>query len=410
MQLKNLYRTLIQLARSPFTLIAFGILLGSIAPAHAYDPMPEFVAEFERYIAETVAPEVPGAALAVVADGKLQVLKSYGVRQVGTQLPVTADTVFRLASVSKTIASTAAGVLVQNQQLMWDTNVYGTLENVRFKNASYGKQVTLQDLLAHTSGLIPQAYTDLIENNVPYDEVVQRLKSVDFTCAPKRCYGYQNVVFSLAGDIIKAKTGKRYEDFVEEQLFSPLGMYGASFGIEELERNSNYALPHVQRQGQWKTTKVKQNYYNIAPAAGANASINDMGKWLLAQMGQRPDILSAQTLDQLQAKVVRTSVARSHYGQQPSMVKTWYGLGWRVFDVGAHHNFVHHGGWVQGYRAEMVFNRELNIGMVFLTNAETRLARDVIFEFVNAYEAERQRMQLLPEQMITQKIEPPKNP
>lgn len=410
MHLKDLTRTLIQLARSPINLAAFGLLLGSISPAQAYDTMPEFVAEFERYIAETVAPEVPGAALAVVADGKLQVLKGYGVRQVGTQLPVTADTVFRLASVSKTIASTAAGVLVQNQQLVWDTNVYGTLENVRFKNASYGKQVTLQDLLAHTSGLIPQAYTDLIENNVPYDEVVQRLKGVDFSCAPKRCYGYQNVVFSLAGDIIKAKTGKRYEDFVEEQLFSPLGMYGASFGIEELERNSNYALPHVQRQGQWKTTKVKQNYYNIAPAAGANASINDMGKWLLAQMGQRPDILSAQTLDQLQAKVVRTSVARSHYGQQPSMVKTWYGLGWRVFDVGAHHNFVHHGGWVQGYRAEMVFNRELNIGMVFLTNAETRLARDVIFAFVNAYEAERQRMQLLPEQMITQKIEPPKTP
>jgi beta-lactamase class C len=73
------------------------------------------------------------------------------------------------------------------------------------------------------------------------------------------------------------------------------------------------------------------------------------------------------------------------------MVKTWYGLGWRVFDAGTHHHFVHHGGWVQGYRAEMVFNRELNIGMVFLTNAETRLARDVIFAFVNAYETERQQ-------------------
>jgi beta-lactamase class C len=403
MQLKKFSRPLIQN-------FVFGLFMCSFPPLHARDAMPEFVSEFERYIAATVAPEVPGAALAVVADGKLQVLKGYGVRQVGSQLPVTADTVFRLASVSKTITSTAAGLLVQNQQLMWNTNVYGTLEHVRFKNPSYGNQVTLQDLLAHTSGLIPQAYTNLIEDNVPYAEVVQRLKTVDFSCAPQRCYGYQNVVFSLAGDMIKAKTGKSYEDFVEEQLFSPLGMYGASFGIEELERNANYAQPHVRRQGQWKTTKVNQNYYNIAPAAGANASINDMGKWLLAQMGQRPDVLTAQTLDQLQAKVVRTAVARSHYGQQPSMVKTWYGLGWRVFDVGTHHHFVHHGGWVQGYRAEMVFNRELNIGMVFLTNAETRLARDVIFAFVNAYEAERQKTQLLPEQMITQKIEQPKIP
>lgn len=395
MYLRTLYRRLL-----------FSVALGfaiPISPVSATEAVPGFVAEFERYIAESVAPEVPGAALAIVADGKLQVLKGYGVRQAGSDLPVTADTVFRLASVSKTIASTAAGLLVQNQQLMWDTDVYGTLENVRFKDANYGSQVTLQDLLAHTSGLIPQAYTNLIEDNVPYEEVVQKLKTVDFSCAPKRCYGYQNVVFSLAGDMIQAKTGKSYQDFVREQLFSPLGMYSASFGLEDLQQSGNYALPHVRRQNQWKTATISQNYYNIAPAAGANASINDMGKWLLAQMGQRPDVLSLSTLDQLQAKVVRTSVARSHYGQLPAAVKTWYGLGWRVFDVGAHHNFVHHGGWVQGYRAEMVFNRELNIGMVFLTNAETRLARDVIFKFVNAYEAERQQQLALPEQMITQK-------
>jgi len=382
--------------------ITFGLLAFTTLNASANETVPGFVTEFERYIAESVAPEVPGAALAVVADGKLYVLKGYGVRQAGTDLPVTADTVFRLASVSKTIASTAAGLLVQDQQLKWDTNVYGTLEHVRFKNATYGAQVSLQDLLAHTSGLIPQAYTNLIEDNVPYDQVVQKLKSVDFSCAPKRCYGYQNVVFSLAGDIIQAKTGKTYEAFVQEQLFMPLGMYSASFGLENLQRNTNYALPHVRRQGRWKTARVSQNYYNIAPAAGANASINDMGKWLLAQMGQRPDVLTTETLDQLQAKVVRTTVARSHYGQLPAAVKTWYGLGWRVFDVGTHHNFVHHGGWVQGYRTEMVFNRELNIGMVFLTNAETRLARDVIFKFVNAYEAERQQQLALPEQMITQ--------
>ena len=72
------------------------------------------------------------------------------------------------------------------------------------------------------------------------------------------------------------------------------------------------------------------------------------------------------------------------------MIDTYYGLGWRVFDFGAHKNFVHHGGWVQGYRAEMVFNRDLQIGMVFLTNSETRLARDVILNFVNLYEKHRQ--------------------
>lgn len=363
--------------------------------------MPQFVVEFERYVAENIAPDVPGAALVVIANGKVQVLKGYGTRAVGSTEPVTPDTVFRLASVSKTIASTAAAVMVQNQQLMWDASLYDTVQDVRFKNATYGKQVTLRDLLAHTSGLIPHAYTNLIEDNVPYKDVVQRLKTVDFSCPPKTCYGYQNVVFSLAGDMIQARSGDTYEDFVSKHLFAPLGMENASFGIEALEANANHTLPHVMRQGKWQSVKVNQNYYNIAPAAGANASINDMAKWLMAHMGYRPDVLALPTLDQLQSKLVRTSVARSHYGQQPAMVKTWYGLGWRIFDVGAYQNFVHHGGWVQGFRAEMVFNRELDIGMVFLTNAETRLARNVIFEFVNAYGLERQQEQQLPEQMIT---------
>lgn len=395
---KKFYRRLLL----PLTLGLAGHTLAATA-TYNDDSVPPFVADFEHYIATTVAPEVPGAALAIVADGKLQVLKTYGVREVGTNSPVTVDTVFRLASISKTVASTAAGLLVQNHQLMWDANVYQTLENVRFKDAAYGSQVTLLDLLAHTSGLVPQAYTNLIEDNVPYEDVVQRLRTVDFSCPPRRCYGYQNVVFSLAGDMIEAATGQGYERFVVEQLFAPLGMTNASFGIEDLQRTNNYAKPHIYRKGQWRPTLVTQNYYNIAPAAGANASIRDMSEWLLAHMGHRPDVLTPGLLDQLQSKIVRTSVARSHYGQTPSVVKTWYGLGWRIFDVGTHRNFVHHGGWVKGYRTEMVFNRELDIGMVFLTNSETRLARDVIFQFVNAYENDRQQRQALPEQMITHK-------
>lgn len=346
---------------------------------------PAFVADFEQYIATEIAPNVPGAAIVIVADGKVQIMKGYGVTQSGGSEKVTPNTVFRLASVSKTIASTAAALMVHNHQLEWSTPITDTINYVQFKDPVQGKKVTLQDVLAHTSGLIPQAYTNLIESNVPYQEVVQRLRTVDFSCPPHRCYGYQNVVFSLAGDMIEAKSGKTYEAYVGDHLFAPLGMSSASFGLEALKQNENYARPHVWRKAHWVKTEPMQNYYNIAPAAGANASIKDMTAWLLAHMGYRPEVLTPIMLDQLHTKIVRTAVARSHYGQEPQLVKTWYGLGWRVFDRGPLQNFVHHGGWVQGFRTEMVFNRELNIGMVFLTNAETRLARDVTFKFVDAY-------------------------
>lgn len=351
---------------------------------------PAYITEFEQYIAQTVAPSVPGAALLVVADGKVQVMNGYGVRKAGTHDPVTPDTVFRLASVSKTIASAAAGLLVQENKLLWDSPVSGTLSNLSFKNAAYGQLITVRDILAHTTGLPAHAYTNLIEDQVPYEEAVKRLSTLDFTCPPHRCYGYQNVIFSLIGDIIYAKSGESYEDFVVDKLFRPLGMNSASFGLDALEQSRNYAQPHVWRKGQWKNVKINTNYYNIAPAAGANASIRDMASWMLAQLGQRPDVLPAATLDDMQSKVIKTSVARSHYGVRSNMINTYYGLGWRVFDFGAHKNFVHHGGWVQGYRAEMVFNRDLQIGMVFLTNSETRLARDVILNFVSMYEKHRQ--------------------
>jgi beta-lactamase class C len=400
--------------RRSLQIASFGIAAGFAGISQASNHLPQFVGDFERFIAEQVAPDVPGAAIAVVADGKVQLIRTYGVRQQGQMDPVTEDTVFRLASVSKTFAGTAAALAVQQQQLSWDTPLKETLKHVQLHDPRYAGQITLRDLLSHTTGLIPQAYTNLIEHNVPYERVVGRLKEVQFSCQPRKCHGYQNVVFSLAGDMIQARTGKPYEDFVSENLFRPLGMYSASFGMDGLKSSNNYAMPHVHRRGQWRVTNIRQNYYNLPPAAGVNASINDMAKWLLAHLGQRPDVLPTQSLDQLQAKLVPTRVARSHYGQRPDQVKTWYGLGWRVFDTNRQQNFVHHGGWVEGFRAEMLLNRELGIGMVFLTNAETRLAKDVTFAFVNAYNDELDRQQSLPVQLITQhnksKSEKPSNP
>lgn len=360
--------------------------LARLNPPPQRPSIPSYITEFEQYIAQQLVPSVPGAALLIVANGKVQIMNGYGVRSINSTEAVTPETVFRLASVSKTFASAAAGVLVGQRQLLWESPILSTLSQLSFKNPDYGQKITVRDILAHTSGLIPQAYTNLIENHVPYEDVVKRLSEVDFVCPPTQCYGYQNVVFSLIGDVIHATTGQTYEDFVSTNLFTPLGMTNATFGLTAFEASPNHALPHIWRRGQWITTKVDPNYYSLAPAAGVNASIQDMAQWLLAQLGQRPDVLSLTTLDDLQAKVVKTSVARSHYGLRSNMISTYYGLGWRVFDFGAHKNFVHHGGWVQGYRTEMVFNRELQIGMVFLTNAETKLARDVTFKFVNLYE------------------------
>lgn len=338
--------------------------------------------DFESYVGERVAPEVPGAAIAVVADGRIQMIRTHGVRKVGSPDPITPETVFRLASVSKTFASAAAGLLVQADELSWDIPIKSHLGHVSFKNMAYGQQITVRHLLSHTTGLVPHAYTNLVEDNVPYADIIERLDRVDFIGPPGTVYSYQNVAFGLVGDLIRLRSGTPYEVFVVERLFRPLRMGNASFGLEAYEAHENRATPHIWQRNRWVPADAKTPYYGLGPSAGANASIRDMARWLLAQLGTREDVLPDRLLDALHTKVVATTPAQAHYGRREMLRGVYYGLGWRVFDFGPYESFVHHGGWIKGNRAEVVFNRNLQIGMALLTNCESRHATGVVFKFL----------------------------
>ncbi len=348
-------------------------------------PRENFVNEFENFVATKIAPNVPGLALAIIADGKVKVLQGYGKKRIGGHDLVNANTVFRLASVSKTIASTAAAVLVRDGKINWDTTINSLIPEVRFSNPRYGDKITVRDIMSQATGLPTHTYTHLIEDNIPYADAVNRLRHVNFVCPPGKCYAYQNVTFSLISNITLKKTGTVFEKYVNEKIFKPLGMSSASFGLAGLQATNNFAQPHIMNRSRWMTTSIDENYYHIYPAAGANASITDMSRWVLAQMGHNPDVLSSDLLNQLHKKVTRNTAAQSHYGANIGATDTHYGLGWRIFDYRGDKNFVHHGGWVKGFRSEVVFNQELQIGMVLLTNSETKLARNIIFKFLDAY-------------------------
>lgn len=367
--------------------------ISSVAVKNSLLPMSNqregFIIDFKNYVETKIVPRVPGLAVAIIADGKVKVLQAYGVKKIGGNDPIDTDTAFRLASVSKTIAGTAAGVLVNDGLINWDTPVTSVLPNVEFSNPRYGNQLTLRNIMSQSTGLPTHSGDNYIEEGLPYDEVVQKLKAINFVCPPGKCYAYQNVTLSLLGSIIYKKTGKTYEQYVKEKLFAPLGMRSASIGLEGLLATKNYALPHeVSSRGQWYTKEITQNYYRLNPAAGGNASITDMAHWVLAQMGHNPDVLSPATLQAIHAKVTKNTAAQSHYGAREGVTDTHYGMGWRTFDYRGDKNFLHHGGYVFGSRSEMVFNPELQIGMVILSNCN-KLPGQIIFEFLDAYEDEK---------------------
>ncbi len=345
----------------------------------------EFVAKLENEILAPVVSETPGAAVVVVIDGKIALQKTWGVRAVGDRAPVTPHTLFRLASVSKTFASAAGALLVRDRLVDWETPVLNKVDGVRFKRPDYGERINLRHVLSQSTGLMPHAYTNLIEDDMPYERIKQRLERVDFICEPGDCYGYQNVVFSLVGDIVESTAEVDYPTFVSEKIFRPLDMHRASFGLDAFVNDMNAASPHVWTGTRWSATRTTPHYYRVPPAAGVNASIDDMKSWLLAQLGQKPDVLPPELLDEMHSGVIPTSRQQAHYRFRRGLGNVYYGLGWRVFDYGRDSGFVHHGGYVRGMRSEMVFNRDLQMGLVFLTNSEPGRLGDIVFDFLDFY-------------------------
>lgn len=351
------------------------------------DKETRFVRDFERFVRNRISKNVPGMALAIVVNGEVVLLKGYGVKNIRKKDAITENTVFRIASVSKTFASAAIAVLVQKNILAWDSRVIPYLNDVSFKNKAYAQQLRIEHLLSHSSGLTPHAYTNLLNQNVSYEDIKSLIEKVDFICRPGSCYSYQNVIYSLLGDIVDFASVDGYEAYVANNLFVPLQMHNASFGWESFIKSDNAATPHVPRRGKWSPVRVKPNYYEVAPAAGVNASITDMSKWLLAQLGARPDVLSRSVLDAMHSKHIKTTKHQAHYGQWEGLNSAHYGLGWRVFDYRNVQGFAHHGGWVKGFRSEIVLNKALNLGMVLLVNAERSNVNKAVPKFLDlAYE------------------------
>jgi beta-lactamase class C len=157
---------------------------------------------------------------------------------------------------------------------------------------------------------------------------------------------------------------------MEEKIFGPLDMKTASVGYEPFINNPNHAKPHVLiKKRTWKTIRVKPNYYRIAPAAGVNASALDMGKWLMAQLGSRPDVINPEVIDALTRPRVKTRREKYRRHWKEMLTDAHYGLGWRIYQLGEN-QLAYHSGWVSGYRADIAWSEQYDLGFAILLNEE----------------------------------------
>ena len=371
--------------RLPTLLLAAALALACTAgatPVLAAGKAPDFSAdarEIER-LAEGVVQQsrIPGMAMAIVQDGKVLSARGYGVVDSRNPQPVGPDTVFRIASLSKAFAGTLSAILVSEGAMSWDSPVSNQLPAFALRDLQGAQRLTVREILSHRVGLGYNTYDRDLEADQPYPVLAEKLSQAPMTCSPGDCYAYQNIAFSLVGDLVFATTGDFYSHQVEKRLFHPLGMYGATYGRDGLEASPSWARPHVRSGGKWLAVRPKETYYRIPPAAGVNASINDMAQWLIAQMGHRPDVLSPEVLNEIQTPQVSTPGEIRGGGWRRERLKSaYYGLGWRIYDY-AGHTLVFHGGAVQGYRAVAAFLPDRDIGVVILWNSESAMPNGLL--------------------------------
>jgi beta-lactamase class C len=276
-----------------------------------------------------------------------------------------------LASLSKAFATALTGLLVEDGLMSWNTRISNVLPTFALADVDSSNSLTVEDILSHRVGLPHNTYDNLIEQDEPYPLLVERLNEVKLSCPTGDCYAYQNVAFSLIGDVTYALTGDFFYHEVEKRIFHPLGMHSATYGRDALESSAKWARPHRRAGKHWKPFMPNEIYYRMPPAAGVNASLRDMEQWLIAQMGGRPDVLPAALLAELQTPLVETPRdLRSTPWRRGRLSDARYALGWRIYDY-AGEQLVFHAGAVQGYRAMIGFLPAQKFGVVMLWNCES---------------------------------------
>ncbi|GAA5522767.1 protein flp [Fodinibius salicampi] len=347
-----------------------------------------YLEQFEHNFEEGLnANLIPGAAVAIVKDGRVVLQKGFGVKEKGKGEEVDEHTVFRLGSVSKGFASVLTGVFVEEGVVSWNMPVSHYVEQFKLNNPDQTDRVQIRHLLSHTSGLPRHAYTNLVEDGLSLNRIIPRLEQVPLIAKEGEQLAYQNAAYSTIEKVLEVQTNADFNTLLDEKLFEPLAMDHSSASYDSIRSSGNTALPHVyySRSRGHVPTSISKKYYNAVSSGGINASASDMGRWLLLLTGHYPDVISEETLEEIYDPLATINNRRfSRYWD--GVNKSHYGMGWRVLDNHGQ-KIVYHGGYVNGYRSEIAFSPDDGVGICILINTHSSYPLTVIPDFFNHFKS-----------------------
>ncbi len=341
---------------------------------------------------------VPGLSVVVVQGEGVQTF-AYGALEVGGDAPVDEHTRFPVASLTKAFTATSVALLVDSGELAWDDKVVDRLPGFQLYDPYVTANVTVEDLLSHRTGLDGWAADHLWQGS-PYEraEILRRVRYQPAGGRFRDHFGYSNVMYIAAGELVAAVTGSSWDAFVAERLLGPLGMQDSTTSFAELSAQGNVITPHIVVDGEL----VRMPLYdtdNVGPAAGLSTSAHDLGRWLQLQLADG-ELQGQRVVSQASLRATRSPhaalPAQSGKGPMATAPHPFYGMGWFGYDYQGQ-VVLQHGGMIDGARAMVVMVPDAHVGVAVLTNEVLGQAQEAI-----AYDLLDQLLGVSPQDWVAQ--------
>jgi CubicO group peptidase (beta-lactamase class C family) len=308
--------------------------------------------------------EVPGMAIAVVKDGTVHAIETFGVRYPGSAEPPTPDTMYYIASITKTYVATAICAMADDGLLSLDDPVNRHLP--RFDLAGTADDsITIRDLLCHRPGISCEAIVllDAFTGEITEDRYYRWLATV----APGPGMSYQNIHYTLLGRVIEARTGKPWRDYLDERIFRPAGLTRTTGYASRMYGDPDCAIPMELVAGAWRECALRKTDRTMHAAGGLGASATDAARWLVLHVNDG-EIDGNRVLSASAAREMRVLAAPFPKPSGSLRIMEGFGLGWQV---GTFHGtpLCSHGGGYAGTYSYYAMLPEKRAGLVILINA-----------------------------------------
>lgn len=334
---------------------------------------------------------IPGMAVVIVKNDSIIFNKGFGLTSVDNGNAIDGNTIFAIASLTKTFTASAVATLVDSHKIDWDNKVIEYLPYFQLYDPYVTYSMTIRDLLCHRCGL--ETFSgDLLwfETNYNSEEVIRRARFLKPKYGFRAHYGYSNIMFSAAGEITTKVCNEKWSDYVKHTFLEPLGMKRTSFSVSQLKDMENVAMPHIKFDNEMVTYPYMK-WDNITPAGGINSTTNDLAQWLICNMNngiyKGKQIISDNSFYELTSAQTVMPIFKGSKNLWPGIHFKAYGLGWELFDFNGHKIMAHSGGSV-GMTSRIVIMPDEKFGFAILTNSINYLFMALSYHILELYTGE----------------------